>query len=129
MATDPRPGLPLAHFAEGIGRLLVRTSWEEDAAWFTWALGDATNLYNSEVEFSTDIVHASRSIVWLQPDHIVVYDRAESKTEGRFKRFWLNLPATARVAGNVSTMTTAGGQQLVVTTLLPTDAEIAAEPA
>ncbi len=222
VGTDPRPTLPLSHFAEGIGRLLVRTSWEEDATWFTYALGwnavnhqhgdgnqfefyrngewltkertgygfnigssdyhntlalendqpdhydpsdyrydmhgrgsqwmivaggdpsilgqsigdgyvyalgDATNLYNSEVELSTDIVHASRSIVWLQPDHIVVYDRAESKTEGRFKRFWLNLPAEATVAGNVSTMTTAGGQQLVVTTLLPTDAEIAAEPA
>ncbi len=221
-ATDPRPTLPLDHFAEGIGRLLVRTSWDEDATWFTYALGwnavdhqhgdgnqfefyrngewltkertgygfnigssdyhntlalendqpdhydpsdyrydmhkrgsqwmivaggdpeilarsvgegyvyalgDATNLYNSEVELATDIVHASRSIVWLQPDHIVVYDRAASKTEGRFKRFWLNLPATATVAGNVATMTTAGGQQLVVTTLLPTDAEIAAEPA
>lgn len=219
---DPRLTLPLAHFAEGIGRLLVRTSWEEDAAWFTYALGwnavdhqhgdgnqfefyrngewltkertgygfnigssdyhntlalendqpdhydpsdyrydlhkrgsqwmivaggdptilgrsigdgyvyalgDATNLYNSEVELSTDIVHASRSIVWLQPDHIVVYDRAASKTEGRFKRFWLNLPATATVAGNVATMTTAGGQQLAVTTLLPADAEIAAQMA
>ncbi|MBA3368519.1 MAG: hypothetical protein H0T99_07610 [Geodermatophilaceae bacterium] len=219
---DPRPTLPLAHFAPGIGRLLVRTSWEEDATWFTYALGwstvdhqhadgnqfefyragewltkertgygfnigssdyhntlalendppdhnspddyrydlwqrgsqwmivaggdpvilgqsigddyvyalgDATNLYNSEVELSTDIAHASRSIVWLQPDHIVVYDRAASKAEGRFKRFWLNLPAEATVAGSVATMTTAGGQQLVVTTLLPADAEIAAEPA
>ena len=36
---------------------------------------------------------ASRSIVWLAPDTIVVYDRAASKTDGRFKRFWLNLPA------------------------------------
>ncbi len=220
--TDPRPGMPLVHFAEGIGRLLARTSWEEDATWFTYALGwstvdhqhadgnqfelyrngewltkertgygfnigssdyhntlalendppdhfdpsdyrydlhqrgsqwmivaggdptilarsigdgyvyalgDATNLYNSEVELSTDIEHASRSIVWLQPDHLVVYDRAASKTEGRFKRFWLNLPAEATVAKNVSTMTTAAGQQLVVTTLLPADAEISAEPA
>lgn len=220
--TDPRPSQPLAYEAEGIGRILARTGWEEDATWFTYALGwnavdhqhgdgnqfefyrkgewltkertgygfnigssdyhntlalendqpdhydpsdyryhmhgrgsqwmivaggdpailarsvgdgyvyalgDATNLYNSEVELSTDIVHASRSIVWLKPDHIVVYDRAESKTDGRFKRFWLNFPAEATVAGNVSTMTTAGGQQLAVTTLLPADAEIAAEPA
>jgi hypothetical protein len=96
---------------------------------YVYALGDATNLYNSEAEFSTDIVHASRSIVWLQPDHIVVYDRAESKTEGRFKRFWLNLPSGASTEETVSTMTTASGQQLVVSTLLPEDAEITAEPA
>lgn len=36
---DPRPGLPLDYFAEGIGRLLVRTSWTPDAAWFDYALG------------------------------------------------------------------------------------------
>jgi hypothetical protein len=221
-SADFRPSLPLAHFAEGIGRLLVRTSWEDDAAWFTYTLGpntvdhqhcdgnmfefyrggewltkertgygfnigssdyhntvtvendppyhnepdgyrnilwqrgsqwmyvatgdpaplglrvgegfvhasgDATNLYNSEVEQSTDVRHVSRSIVWLQPDHIVVYDRVASKSEGRAKCFWLNFPADAVVAGNVSTMTTETGQQLAVTTLLPEDAVIAVEPA
>ncbi len=221
-SADFRPSLPLTHFAEGIGRLLVRTSWEDDAAWFTYTLGpntvdhqhcdgnmfefyragewltkertgygfnigssdyhntvtvendppdhnqpdgyrnilwqrgsqwmyvasgdpelagpsigdgyvhvfgDATNLYNSEVESSLDVRHASRSIVWLQPDHIVVYDRVASKSEGRFKRFWLNLPASGTVVDHVSTMTTASGQQLVVTTLLPGDAEIGVEPA
>jgi len=220
--TDSHPEVPLAHFAEGIGRLLVRTSWDEDATWFTYALGwntvdhqhadgntfelyragewltkertgygfnigssdyhntlalendppdhnapddyryamwqrgsqwmivaagdptilamsvgdgyvyalgDATNLYNSEAELSMDIEHASRSIVWLQPDHIVIYDRATSTTEGRFKRFWLNLPAEAAVDGNVSTATTDGGQQLAITTLLPSDAAITSEPA
>jgi hypothetical protein len=219
---DPRPDLPLSHVAAGIGRLLVRTSWDDDATWVTWALGwntvdhqhgdgnqfefyrqgewltkertgygfnigssdyhntlalendppehnepddyrsilfqrgsqwlaspsgdpvllatrvtddyvyalgDATNLYNSDYEASVDILHASRSIVWLQPDHIVIYDRAASKTAGRFKRFWLNLPTEGEVAENVTTMTTAGGQQLVVTTLLPADADITTEPA
>ncbi len=96
---------------------------------YAYALGDATNLYNSSYEGSTDIVHASRSIVWLKPDHIVVYDRATSKTDGRFKRFWLNLPTEAEIAGNVSTATTMSGQQLVVTTLLPSDAAISSEPA
>jgi hypothetical protein len=93
------------------------------------ATGDATNLYNSEAEISMDIVHASRSVVWLKPDHIVIYDRAESKTDGRFKRFWLNFPAEAVVDGTVTTMTTATGQHLVISTLLPADAEIATEPA
>lgn len=86
---------------------------------YVYALGDATNLYNSTYENSTDIQHVSRSIIWLEPDHIVVYDRAVSTTAGRFKRFWLNLPALASVSGNRSTMTTASGQKLFVTTLLP----------
>jgi hypothetical protein len=219
---DPHADVPLSHFAPGIGRLLVRTSWEADATWFTYALGwitvdhqhsdgnqfefyrkgewltkertgygfnigssdyhdtlalendppdhndpddyrhifwergsqwwgdpqgdptilamsvesayvyalgDATKLYNSDYELVTDILHASRSIVWLKPDHIVVYDRAASKTDGRFKRFWLNLPAEAKIDGTVSTVTTASGQQLVVSTLLPASAEIDSEPA
>jgi hypothetical protein len=94
---------------------------------YTYALGEATRLYNSEYETVTDIVHASRSIVWLQPDHIVVYDRATSRTDGRFKRFWLQLPGQPTVSGNRSTMTTGKGQQLFVTTLLPTNAHIVSD--
>jgi hypothetical protein len=95
---------------------------------YAYALGDATNLYNSIYEQTTDILHASRSIVWLAPDAIVVYDRAASETDDRFKRFWLNLPAEATVTDNVATMTTASGQQLVITTLLPTDAVPIVQP-
>lgn len=36
---DPRLSLPLDFFAEGTGRLYVRTSWEQDASWFDYALG------------------------------------------------------------------------------------------
>ena len=89
---------------------------------YVYALGDATNLYNSAYEESTDIVSASRSVIWLAPDTIVVYDRAAAKTDGRFKRFWLNLPADATVDGSRTTMTTASGQQLVIDTLLPSGA-------
>ena len=221
-APDPRPQLPLTHFAPGLGRLLARTSWTPSASWFTYklsfnsvdhqfgdgnqfelyrkgewltkertgydleyggsqnhntiailndppehddpcafrainwrqgaqyehvgtgdpdllavgtgpdyayALGDAINLYNSEREGSTDVLEASRSILWLQPDHIVVYDRAASKTANRFKRFWLALPGTATISGNRTTMTSHGGQRLFVTTLLPQDAELVVEPA
>jgi hypothetical protein len=219
---DPHADLPLAHFAEGLGRLLVRTGWDEDASWFTYALGwiavdhqhgdgnqfefyrkgewltkertgygfhigssdyhntlslendapdhndpddyrsiyhdrgsqwspgasgdptilamstgdeyvyalgDATNLYNTAYDNAVDIEHASRSIVWLKPDHIFVYDRAMSKTEGRFKRFWLNLTAEATPGGNRTTVTTPKGQQFAIATLLPADAEISVEPA
>lgn len=225
-AADPHSDIPLFHFAPGIGRFFARTSWDEDAAWFTYglgwvgidhqnadgntfafyrngewltkglvgyggeygdddpsddfyypssdqqnslglendspfsnvptdyrsqlytrgsqweyvpagdptilalsvapgyayALGDATNLYNSTDEGSTDIVEATRSIIWLAPDVIVVYDRAASKTDGRFKRFWLNLPADATVAGTTTTMATDSGQHLVIDTLLPAGA-------
>jgi hypothetical protein len=94
---------------------------------FAYALGDATNLYNSLNEGPNDITQASRSITWLQPDYIVVYDRAASKTAGRYKRFWLQLPAQASVAGNRAIMQTAKGQQLFVTTLLPAGAAITSE--
>ena len=95
---------------------------------YVYALRDATNLYNSQEEGSTDILHASRSILWLKPDLIVVYDRASSKTAGRFKRFWLNFPATGTVAGNLVTMATASGQRLFVTSLLPAGATLLTEP-
>ncbi len=93
---------------------------------FTYALGDSTNLYNSENEQVTDIAHASRSIVWLKPDAVVVYDRGESQTANRFKRWWLQLASPATVSGLHATATTAGGQQLKLTNLLPSDAVLSA---
>ncbi|MEA2170406.1 MAG: hypothetical protein QOF76_3706, partial [Solirubrobacteraceae bacterium] len=88
--------------------------------------GDATKLYNSDYERSTDVLHASRSIVWLEPDHIVVYDRATTKTSGRFKRFWLQTATNPAVDGRRATVTTKKGQQLFVNTLLPEDATLEA---
>ncbi|HSO36209.1 MAG TPA: hypothetical protein VLT33_26965 [Labilithrix sp.] len=96
---------------------------------YVYALGDATPLYSSTYEKATDVTHASRSIVWLPPDRIVVYDRAASKTAGRFKRFWLNLPANGAVAGRVMTMTSAKGQKLFVSSLLPAAATMTVEAA
>src|SRR6185312_9016272 len=73
--------------------------------WF-YALGDATPLYNWDDYERDDVRHASRSVVWLQPDHVIVYDRAETATPNRFKRFWLNVPAQAEVAGPLATVRT-----------------------
>jgi hypothetical protein len=96
---------------------------------FTYALGDATNLYNSTREASTDIVHASRSIVWLKPDAVVVFDRGQSSRPNRFKRWWLQLANPASVNGNHATSTTPGGQLLTVTSLLPSGATLSADNA
>ena len=98
---------------------LVACSFGSD---YVYALGDATNLYNSTYEGLTDILHASRSILWLKPDLIFIYDRAVSKTANRFKRFWLSLPNLPTLSGNRATMVTDSGQRLFITTLLPTDA-------
>lgn len=96
---------------------------------YTYALGDATNLYNSSNEKSSDILHASRSIVWLKPDAIAVFDRGQSKTPNRFKRVWLQLANPATVSGNSATSTTKGGQRLTVTGLLPVGATLTADNA
>ncbi len=84
---------------------------------FVYAFGDATNLYNRYN--ATDITHASRSIVWLKPDHIIVYDRAISKTANRFKRFFLQFTALPTVSGKNATVSTPGGQKVYLSNLLP----------
>lgn len=105
-------------YVAGDPTMLARSENER----YAYALGDATALYNYPEANVVDVTHASRSIVWLKPDHIVVYDRAATGKEGRFKRFWLNLPASAEVNGDRARMTTATGQRLYVRTLLPTGA-------
>lgn len=90
------------------------------------AVGDATALYNSRYETIDDVKHVSRSLVWLKPDHLVIYDRARTGKEGRFKRFFLQTPALPAVSGSRAAVTTPRGQRLFVTTLLPEQAAITA---
>jgi hypothetical protein len=106
----------------GDGKVLARSVTPE----YAYALGDATALYNSDYERIKAVTHASRSIAWLAPDHVVIYDRAQSR-EGLFKRFFLHTPAVPAVAGNLATVATPKGQKLFVTTLLPERAQIAGE--
>ncbi len=96
---------------------------------YVYALGDATGLYNSDHEEIHDVAHASRAIVWLPSDWVVIYDRAATKVDGRFKRFFLQLTAKAKVDGRRATVKTPGGQYLTVTSLLPADGKMTAEPA
>lgn len=94
-------------------------------AW-AYAEGDATDLYNRmstvRSDDATDVAHASRSIAWLQPDFIVVYDRATTRSENLFKRFFLVSGGDPDVKGKVTTFTTPKGQKLFVETLLPATA-------
>ncbi|MBI5424193.1 MAG: hypothetical protein HZA32_08890 [Opitutae bacterium] len=71
---------------------------------FAYFTADATELYNHyHYTNLQEITHASRSIVWLKPNHVVVYDRARSKSAGYYKRFFLNLPEnTAKYGGNIT---------------------------
>jgi hypothetical protein len=94
---------------------------------YTYTFGDTTNLYNkpspwSPANAALDILHASRSILWLKPDYIVTYDRATSHTAGLFKRFNLALIGAPVVNGSVISTTTPGGQHLFISNLLPTGA-------
>lgn len=96
---------------------------------FLYFTGDATNLYNHQYQTTLrEIEHASRSIVWLKPDHIVVYDRAKSKSAGYYKRFFLNVPRDPVITGNVARSSAMEGPdekgRLFVTSLLPAGASI-----
>lgn len=96
-----------------------------DADEYTYTYGDATPLYNSKMDGATATAHVSRGVVWLKPDHVVVYDRAASKKVDRFKRFWLNFENEPKVEGTLVTAATKGGQQLFVKSLLPEKSKLA----
>lgn len=92
---------------------------------YTHAQTDMTALYNRPNQFAPadallDITHASRSLLWLQPDVVVVYDRASSVHNG-FKRFNLTLTATPTLdpANHRATVVTPKGQYFFVHSLLP----------
>jgi hypothetical protein len=96
---------------------------------YTYAFGDTTSLYNKPSYYTpsnaaVDVLHASRSILWLKPDHIVVYDRATSHTAGLFKRSNLGLIGRPVINGTSAGTTTPGGQHLYINALLPAGATL-----
>ena len=98
---------------------------------YVYATSDLTPLYNrpnfwSPAAGATNITQATRSLVWLNSDYIIVYDRATSLNAGLFKRFNLSLVNNPTITGNVATETMASGQQLFVQTLLPQNASLSA---
>ncbi len=97
-------------------------------AGYAYALGDATAMHNSASVSSTGVTHLSRSIFWLQPDHVITYDRVITAQAGSFKRVYLQLPSTPQVSGQSARAQTAGGQNIFYTSLLPTNAALSSDP-
>jgi len=95
---------------------------------YAYALGDATAMHNSASVKSTSVTHLSRSILWLKPDHVITYDRVATSHAGLFKRVHLQLPSTPAVSGLRASATTAGGQGIFYTALLPTNAVLSSDP-
>jgi hypothetical protein len=96
---------------------------------YAYASSDATNLYNTWNTWSPsaaamDVLHVSRSLVWLNPDHIIVYDRATTGRANKFKRFNLVLTANPVINGHTAVVTTPGGQKLTVQNLMPSSATL-----
>jgi hypothetical protein len=93
---------------------------------FSYAQADATSLYNrpsaAPGDAAEEVEHASRSIAWLAPDIVIVYDRATTRSEDLFKRFHLVTGGDPEVKGKLAIFTTPKHQRLYVHALLPAGA-------
>jgi hypothetical protein len=96
---------------------------------FVYVQGDSSNLYMfTSPSPGSDVTHVSRAIAWIKPDTIVIYDRATTKTAGRFKHWNLDLPATPTISGTTVKSMTAKGQLLRVDSVLPASPTITVQP-
>jgi len=83
-----------------------------------------TNLFNrpdvwDSNNAATDVTQATRSIVWLTNDFVVIYDRATTLHSGLFKQVHFSLVNPPVITGNVATETMPDNQRLFIQTLLP----------
>lgn len=62
---------------------------------------------------------SQREVLWLKPDVIFVYDRAETKSSSSFKNFHLDVQTVPAISGNLASVTSPKGQKLFITALLP----------
>jgi len=95
---------------------------------WSYALFNMANLYNHPDWWTVgknakDITTAARSVVWLNPDYVIVYDRANSAAPNEFKRLNLVLMNTPTISGQTAQVV-ANGQQLTVQVVMPPSAII-----
>lgn len=98
---------------------------------YVFVNSDLTNLYNRPNIWTPsssldNITQATRSVLWLNADFVVLYDRATSKNPGLFKRWNLTLITNPAISGHVATETLASGQKLFVQSLLPASSTLVA---
>ncbi len=96
---------------------------------WAYSLTDATNLQNHPNFYTPsasamDVKKAVRSIVWLNPDYVVIYDRATTGHATRFKELSLTLQAAPMIVGNTA-RAVKGGQAVTIQSLLPAGATVA----
>jgi len=84
---------------------------------------DQTEEHNNKLRYhfpTSDVLHASRSLVWLKPDIVVYYDRGISRSPGMFKRDSFNFTAMPVVTGQVAKVVDSVTKQgTFLTSLLP----------
>lgn len=95
---------------------------------YVYAQSDLTQLYNHPDEFTAaasfmDVTQVTRSILWLNKDTIVIYDRATT-IHPNPKTFNMSLVTSPVISGNLATETMPDGQRLFIQTLLPASPEI-----
>ncbi len=95
---------------------------------WSYALFNMANLYNHPDWWTTaknakDVITAGRSVVWLNPDYVIVYDRANSARPNEFKRLNLVLMNTPTISGQTAYIA-ANGQALTVQVVMPLTATI-----
>jgi len=102
---------------------------------WSYAQTNMVNLYNhpdwwTASRAAVGVTRASRSIVWLTPDTIVIYDRANSSTLHKFKQQNFVVMNTPVINGHTATVTGAGfgwagkNQELTIQSLLPATATL-----
>jgi hypothetical protein len=102
---------------------------------WSYAQSNMTNLYNhpewwTPSEAALAVTGASRSIVWLAPDTIVIYDRANSSAAHLFKNQNFVVMNKPQISGHTATVSGTGipwaskKQELTIQSLLPTTATL-----
>jgi hypothetical protein len=101
---------------------------------YYYAATDASSAYqvtfneNKWGPASANVILSQREVLWLKPDQIFVYDRANTKSSASFKTFYLDLQTAPSVIGNQAIMTSQKGQKLFVTVLLPSSTFLSVSP-
>ncbi|GGJ39096.1 hypothetical protein [Deinococcus roseus] len=96
---------------------------------YTYAQGDATAAYNSDYEDLHGVTQVLRSVLWIEPGALMVFDQLATEKSGRFKKLAFNFPTLLNLKGRVALGKTGSGQTFSVTSLLPEKATLTVKTA